>query len=178
MAEGWQQHAVFGSAVHLCGKEHWHSTTDPFFSIVRIISQNGKPFKQTEHRSHKFETEQKKKRKQPPVGDCFLGGRYKTRTCDLPHVKRMRYQLRQSSVFSARVILAHEPWKVKRKFSFFQNFFPDFDGFLAVVKIHRKWGKWGEKMGMLKRRNSWHCKFLHGILESVKSKQKLSDSDG
>ena len=26
------------------------------------------------------------------------GGRYKTRTCDLPHVKRMRYQLRQSSV--------------------------------------------------------------------------------
>ena len=25
------------------------------------------------------------------------GGRYKTRTCDLPHVKRMRYQLRQSS---------------------------------------------------------------------------------
>ena len=27
---------------------------------------------------------------------CF-GGRYKTRTCDLPHVKRMRYQLRQSS---------------------------------------------------------------------------------
>ena len=29
----------------------------------------------------------------------FFGGRYKTRTCDLPHVKRMRYQLRQSSVF-------------------------------------------------------------------------------
>ena len=32
---------------------------------------------------------------------CFSafksGGRYKTRTCDLPHVKRMRYQLRQSS---------------------------------------------------------------------------------
>lgn len=27
------------------------------------------------------------------------GGRYKTRTCDLPHVKRMRYQLRQSSIF-------------------------------------------------------------------------------
>ena len=23
-----------------------------------------------------------------------FGGRYKTRTCDLPHVKRMRYQLR------------------------------------------------------------------------------------
>ena len=34
---------------------------------------------------------------------CFSafksGGRYKTRTCDLPHVKRMRYQLRQSSIF-------------------------------------------------------------------------------
>ena len=29
--------------------------------------------------------------------DSF-GGRYKTRTCDLPHVKRMRYQLRQSSI--------------------------------------------------------------------------------
>ena len=27
----------------------------------------------------------------------LYGGRYKTRTCDLPHVKRMRYQLRQSS---------------------------------------------------------------------------------
>ena len=27
------------------------------------------------------------------------GGRYKTRTCDLPHVKRMRYQLRQSSIY-------------------------------------------------------------------------------
>ena len=33
------------------------------------------------------------------------GGRYKTRTCDLPHVKRMRYQLRQSSKLSASVIL-------------------------------------------------------------------------
>ena len=30
------------------------------------------------------------------AGFCH-GGRYKTRTCDLPHVKRMRYQLRQSS---------------------------------------------------------------------------------
>ena len=37
-----------------------------------------------------------------PIGIRFgflkYGGRYKTRTCDLPHVKRMRYQLRQSSV--------------------------------------------------------------------------------
>lgn len=33
----------------------------------------------------------------------FLGGRYKTRTCDLPHVKRMRYQLRQSSVSLDRI---------------------------------------------------------------------------
>ena len=36
-----------------------------------------------------------------PIGIKFgflkYGGRYKTRTCDLPHVKRMRYQLRQSS---------------------------------------------------------------------------------
>ena len=33
-----------------------------------------------------------------PFGWPFVfGGRYKTRTCDLPHVKRMRYQLRQSS---------------------------------------------------------------------------------
>ena len=46
------------------------------------------------------------------VSRLFSGGRYKTRTCDLPHVKRMRYQLRQSSV-SARVILAHIPWLVK-----------------------------------------------------------------
>ena len=30
-------------------------------------------------------------------GFTLNGGRYKTRTCDLPHVKRMRYQLRQSS---------------------------------------------------------------------------------
>ena len=38
-----------------------------------------------------------------PIGIRFgfvvYGGRYKTRTCDLPHVKRMRYQLRQSSFF-------------------------------------------------------------------------------
>ncbi len=33
------------------------------------------------------------------TGFFFYGGRYKTRTCDLPHVKRMRYQLRQSSIF-------------------------------------------------------------------------------
>ena len=32
----------------------------------------------------------------------FHGGRYKTRTCDLPHVKRMRYQLRQSSFSSSK----------------------------------------------------------------------------
>ena len=32
-----------------------------------------------------------------PHGFTIYGGRYKTRTCDLPHVKRMRYQLRQSS---------------------------------------------------------------------------------
>lgn len=32
----------------------------------------------------------------------FCGGRYKTRTCDLPHVKRMRYQLRQSSGSSSK----------------------------------------------------------------------------
>ena len=31
-------------------------------------------------------------------GFLNYGGRYKTRTCDLPHVKRMRYQLRQSSI--------------------------------------------------------------------------------
>ena len=35
---------------------------------------------------------------------CF-GGRYKTRTCDLPHVKRMRYQLRQSSISLDRIHL-------------------------------------------------------------------------
>ena len=36
------------------------------------------------------------------VGFCH-GGRYKTRTCDLPHVKRMRYQLRQSSISLDRI---------------------------------------------------------------------------
>ena len=42
------------------------------------------------------------------------GGRYKTRTCDLPHVKRMRYQLRQSSSsLSARDILYHKNRIVK-----------------------------------------------------------------
>ena len=45
-----------------------------------------------------------------PIGIRFgffkYGGRYKTRTCDLPHVKRMRYQLRQSSIcLSAKAIL-------------------------------------------------------------------------
>ena len=44
---------------------------------------------------------------------CY-GGRYKTRTCDLPHVKRMRYQLRQSSSsLSARDILYHKNRIVK-----------------------------------------------------------------
>ena len=42
------------------------------------------------------------------------GGRYKTRTCDLPHVKRMRYQLRQSSnSLSAKSILPHGALLVK-----------------------------------------------------------------
>ena len=36
-------------------------------------------------------------KKQELFGENKTGGRYKTRTCDLPHVKRMRYQLRQSS---------------------------------------------------------------------------------
>ena len=35
----------------------------------------------------------------------ICGGRYKTRTCDLPHVKRMRYQLRQSSVPASLFII-------------------------------------------------------------------------
>ena len=52
-----------------------------------------------------------------PIGIKFgflnLGGRYKTRTCDLPHVKRMRYQLRQSSV--SLLILAHSLSVVKTK---------------------------------------------------------------
>ena len=44
------------------------------------------------------------KKKQPPYRVTVLfGGRYKTRTCDLPHVKRMRYQLRQSSVSLDRI---------------------------------------------------------------------------
>lgn len=37
------------------------------------------------------------KKQTTPKGVVCCGGRYKTRTCDLPHVKRMRYQLRQSS---------------------------------------------------------------------------------
>ena len=50
------------------------------------------------------------------------GGRYKTRTCDLPHVKRMRYQLRQSSVFvSARGILLYFTLNVKPFFFFFPH---------------------------------------------------------
>lgn len=40
-----------------------------------------------------------KKAPKTNVFSALFGGRYKTRTCDLPHVKRMRYQLRQSSVF-------------------------------------------------------------------------------
>ena len=45
------------------------------------------------------------------------GGRYKTRTCDLPHVKRMRYQLRQSSIsLSAGDILYQSKGNVKNFF--------------------------------------------------------------
>ena len=43
-------------------------------------------------------------KEQPPCWVAVLfGGRYKTRTCDLPHVKRMRYQLRQSSISLDRI---------------------------------------------------------------------------
>ena len=38
------------------------------------------------------------------ISRIFIGGRYKTRTCDLPHVKRMRYQLRQSSIYRQRLL--------------------------------------------------------------------------
>ena len=49
----------------------------------------------------------------------LCGGRYKTRTCDLPHVKRMRYQLRQSSgCFSlAKCILHYHPANVNTFFA-------------------------------------------------------------
>ena len=47
----------------------------------------------------------------------ICGGRYKTRTCDLPHVKRMRYQLRQSSSsLQARGILHDTAPNVKNFF--------------------------------------------------------------
>ena len=40
----------------------------------------------------------RKNRQKLTFSAVINGGRYKTRTCDLPHVKRMRYQLRQSSI--------------------------------------------------------------------------------
>ena len=65
---------------------------------------------------HKFESVLLDKSKNSAVKrlrSCY-GGRYKTRTCDLPHVKRMRYQLRQSSSsLSARDILYHKNRIVK-----------------------------------------------------------------
>ena len=65
---------------------------------------------------HKFESVLLDKNKNSAVlrlRSCY-GGRYKTRTCDLPHVKRMRYQLRQSSSsLSARDILYHKNRIVK-----------------------------------------------------------------
>ena len=57
--------------------------------------------------------EQNKNSAAKRLRSCY-GGRYKTRTCDLPHVKRMRYQLRQSSSsLSARDILYHKNRIVK-----------------------------------------------------------------
>ena len=59
-----------------------------------------------------------RKTKQPPFRvTVSFGGRYKTRTCDLPHVKRMRYQLRQSSVPQSLFIIARINPKVKHIFS-------------------------------------------------------------
>ena len=46
-----------------------------------------------------FSSDRKQKETAALCATVLFGGRYKTRTCDLPHVKRMRYQLRQSSVF-------------------------------------------------------------------------------
>ena len=66
--------------------------------------------------SHKFESVLLNKSKNSAVKRLrsYCGGRYKTRTCDLPHVKRMRYQLRQSSSsLSARGILYHKKRIVK-----------------------------------------------------------------
>ena len=34
-----------------------------------------------------------KKEARRPEPSCFFGGRYRTRTCDLLHVKQMLYQL-------------------------------------------------------------------------------------
>ena len=48
----------------------------------------------------------------------YRGGRYKTRTCDLPHVKRMRYQLRQSSVFIWQDVFYIMRYSLSRIFSF------------------------------------------------------------
>ena len=67
-------------------------------------------------KGHKFESVLLRETKNSAVKrlrSC-CGGRYKTRTCDLPHVKRMRYQLRQSSSsLSARDILYHKNRIVK-----------------------------------------------------------------
>ena len=61
------------------------------------------------------------KKQTTPKGVVCCGGRYKTRTCDLPHVKRMRYQLRQSSVFHRQRLFYLMPMNLSTVFyAFFQ----------------------------------------------------------
>ena len=66
------------------------------------------------------------KRSTPPFGGVLrFGGRYKTRTCDLPHVKRMRYQLRQSSVALSAWSFYSIPLRLSSFFSSFTAFRED-----------------------------------------------------
>ena len=55
------------------------------------------------------------------TGFILYGGRYKTRTCDLPHVKRMRYQLRQSSVFHRQRLFYLMPMNLSTVFFSFSH---------------------------------------------------------
>ena len=71
-------------------------------------------------KGHKFESVLLRETKNSAVKQLrsYCGGRYKTRTCDLPHVKRMRYQLRQSSIsLSAGDILYQSKENVKNFFA-------------------------------------------------------------
>ena len=108
------------SELQICGGRYKTRTCGglPLRARLRRLSARPSPRSTCFARGHKFEPCFSHKKRPATLSELQIcGGRYKTRTCDLPHVKRMRYQLRQSSSsLQARGILHDTAPNVKNFF--------------------------------------------------------------